>query len=292
MKIFIYCLLCFIWGSTWIAIKLGLDDAPPMYILSARFMLAIVILLTILKLKRESFPFSFKQFIRIGSPGLLMYTASYMSVYLAEQFISSSLTAVLVASIPFFVAIFSITLLPQEKLSIIGWLWLLIGFVGVFIITIDSFELSGSIFYGSLLAVSGALFAGAGTVVHKKYTSDISIYVALPVQMIVGVIPVIITALLVEDFSSFRWTPKSVGSVVYLATFGSVTAFLGYYWLLQRMSTVVVSMTAFVTPLVAMLIGIGLFNESFTWRSILGTILTLSGVFGLISRRRKLNRVQ
>ena len=100
----IYIFLCLIWGSTWLAIKLGLADSPPLWSAGIRFLIAGLILIIINWFRKVTYPKSIKEIVRISLPGLIIYAFPYMLIYHAEQHISSALTAVLFASFPFFVA--------------------------------------------------------------------------------------------------------------------------------------------------------------------------------------------
>ena len=287
MIVLVYILLCLIWGSTWIAIKLGLNDAPPFYSVSFRYMLAIVILLLLILTKRLPFPKTISSFLRLGSPGLLMYSSAYASVYIAEQYISSSLAAVLISTIPFFIAIGNISLLPLEKLKRSTWFVLMIGFVGVFFISYTSYEQSLNLFFGSLLMLLAAAISAFGTIFQKRYFNDQPILTSVTVQMIVGGIPLFLLAVFTERWDAIAFTDTFILSFIYLALFGSVIAFLGYYWLLKKVPTITLSLISFITPVVALFIGVGLFNESFSGMTILGTVLILSGVLGVIANQKK-----
>jgi len=280
----VYVLICFIWGSTWIAIKIGLSQAPPFYTASLRFLLSVIILATIVALKKYPYPKSIKNLFQMGVPGLFMYGISYALVYFSEIYIDSSLAAVLFGSFPFFVALFSVWLLKVEKLNALGWLGLFIGLTGVTLISYDSFQTSKDIFLGTLLLLGGTASAAYGIVLHKKRFSDHNIFVAVTVQMMFGGILLVLGALLFEDASDFIVSPESVGSIIYLAVFGSVIAFLGYYWLLAHTRAVTVSLIAFITPLVAIFIGVMFFDESLSLRIGIGAVLILSGIV-LVERK-------
>ncbi|MCP4703084.1 MAG: EamA family transporter, partial [candidate division Zixibacteria bacterium] len=129
-----YIVLCLIWGSTWLAIKIGLDDAPPLWSAGLRFLIAGLILILINWFRKVSYPKSSKEIFRIALPGLIIYAFPYMMVYHAEQYISSALTAVLFASFPFFIAGFSFFMLKTEKPNIYSWLGLVVGFIGIIVV--------------------------------------------------------------------------------------------------------------------------------------------------------------
>ncbi|MEW6051327.1 MAG: EamA family transporter [Candidatus Zixiibacteriota bacterium] len=278
MTALVYIVLCVIWGSTWMAIKLGLADAPPLWAASIRFALAVTILTAIVKVKGLAYPKGVRDLFWVGHPGLFMYCASYAMVYFAERHINSAMTAVLFASFPVFVAVLSAYRLKTEQIHGAVWLGLVLSFAGVVLISYDSLQTSGELFLGSVLAL-GASFASAwGLIQHKKYAATVNIVVAANVQMFMGGILLVLGALLFENWSNFAVTSQSVGSIIYLAVFGTVVAFLGYYWLLTHTKAVTVSLIAFITPLVAILIGVVFGDETLSTLTLVGAAAILAGV--------------
>jgi drug/metabolite transporter (DMT)-like permease len=213
-----------------------------------------------------------------------MYGLSYALVYFAEQYIDSGLAAVLFGAYPFFVALLTWMRYKNEKLGPVAWLGMVVGFIGVVLISLDSLQTSGDLFLGVLLAVGGPLAAAWGIVIHKQHYSGENIVVAVNVQMIFGGIPLILAAVIFESWGDFNISPKSVGSILYLATFGTVVTFLCYYWLLRHMRLTTVSLIAFVTPLVAILIGVILADEKMTPLIAFGSAAILSGIFMVVKK--------
>lgn len=284
MRLFLYVVICLIWGTTWIAIKIGLSQAPPLYTSSLRFILAVLLLALIVQVKKYSYPGNWKDFLRLGYPGLYMYGVSYALIYFSELYIDSALAAIVFASFPFFVALLSWLMLQKEKLKSLEWLGLLLGLVGVVLISVDSLHSARDIFLGTLLALGGTGAAAYGMLLHKEKFSDTNIYIAATVQMLCGGVLLILPAVFFEDWSSIHFTFETVGSIIYLALFGSVIAFLAYYWLLARSRAITVALIAFITPLVAIFIGVIFFQEKLSLLVSLGTVLILSGVL-LVERR-------
>jgi drug/metabolite transporter (DMT)-like permease len=278
-----FAMLCLIWGSTWMAIKIGLADTPPLSGASVRFALAVAILCAIVRIKRYRLPDGFGPKLRLAYPGLYIYTGCYALVYLAEQYISSALTAVLFASFPLFVAFLSIWMLQAECLNSAGWFGLGLGFVGVVVISYDSFQSSPYLFTGTLMALGGSFSAAYGILIQKKHFSRENVLVATFVQMALGLLPLVALSFVFNQWNAFAVTAASVGSILYLAILGTVIAFVGYYWLLSHTEAVTVSLIAFITPVIAILIGI-LFGESLAIRTIVGTVMILAGVV-LVMRR-------
>ena len=274
------------------AIKIGLGGAPPLTTAALRFMLAAGILLTISLVRRYRFPTDIRTLLQLGYPGLYMYGLSYALIYFGEQYIDSSLASVLFGSFPFFVALLSWLRYRKERLTPLAWIGMLIGFSGVVLISLDSLQVSGNLFLGTLLTVLGAFCAAFGIVIHKQLYSEKNIVVSACVQMIVGGLPLLLTAVAFENGSDLSWSLPTLGSIVYLAVFGTVVAFLGYYWLLSRTGAVTVSLIAFVTPLVAIVIGTLIGDEHMTALTIAGTVLILSGIVLVIRRPRSQVKTQ
>ncbi len=284
MVFLMFSLLCLIWGSTWMAIKIGLTDAPPMYALSIRFVLSVLMFYAIIAAKRLSLPSTIKDWLRLGYPGIFIYGIAYALVYWAQLYISSVLMAVLFASFPFFVALLSLSMLKAERLSPLAWTGLLIGFAGIVVIFYDSLQTSHQLFIGSLLGLGGTVAAAVGTVTHKRAFAQENILVAATVQITLGTVPVVLVTPFLENLSDFAITTESIGSIIYLSVVGTVVAFIAYYWLLQNTKAVYASLTAFVVPLVALFIGVVLFSEPLTLPMLVGTVLILLGVSMVIKR--------
>jgi len=279
-----YTILCLIWGSTWLAIKLGLQDAPPFWSAGLRFTLATAVLVIINLIRRKKYPTDTREIVRIAVPGIFMYGLSYLFLYWAEVYIDSGLTAVLFASFPFFIAAFSFRMLKDEKLGVAGWIGLVIGFSGIIIVFSDSLRHSNLLSFGVVLAVAGAAAAAYGTVYIRANLRHKDIPVMAAIQMGISSILIILTALVFESFGDFYITTRSVSAILYLALFGSVIAFLLYYWLLQRLQAITVSQMALITPIMAIFLGYIVRNEVFSFFAIIGSVLIIFGVVLVLKR--------
>jgi drug/metabolite transporter (DMT)-like permease len=278
MTFIVYLVLCLIWGSTWLAIKIGLGSAPPLYAASVRFIIAVMILMAVVKIKKLQYPSSFRALLSLAYPGVFMYAGSYACVYFGETRINSAMAAILFGSYPFFVALMSNLRLRHEKIRGLAWIGLVFGFLGVVVISYDSLQTSRDLFFGSLLTLAGSFASAYGLIVHKEHHSKANIYVAATVQMGLGGLLLTISALIFERWSDFVISTASVGSILYLAVFGSVIAFLGYYWLLTHTRAVTVSLIAFVTPVVAIAVGQLVAHETLSVPIYIGTAMVLSGI--------------
>jgi drug/metabolite transporter (DMT)-like permease len=152
------------------------------------------------------------------------------------------------------------------------------------VISLDSLQTSQFLFLGAILAVAASLASSYATVLIRRTIKGENIIVTLAIQMSLGCIILVISALIFEDIRDFHIVAETVGSILYLAVLGTVTAFFGYYWLLARTKAVVVSLITFVAPIISILIGMVGFSETFSNGVILGSAMILSGVMMVIKK--------
>lgn len=285
MVAFVYVILCLIWGSTWLAIKIGLEDAPPIWALTIRMSLSSVLLFIINYFSKVKYPKSKSDYGRLCFMGAMMFSVPYILVYWAEQYVGSAMMAILMSSIPFFTALFAIPMLKAEKLDLMSWIGLIIGFGGIIFIFYDSLQFGELVFAACWGGVIAAGTAGFSTVYVRAKLHDMDFRVIAAISMLSGTILMLPVALIAESFYSIQFTAKTIGSILYLSIFGSVIAFLGYYWLLKKVRAVTAAMIAFITPLIAIALGILVGSETLTTLTIVGTIMILGGVGLVIGKK-------
>jgi drug/metabolite transporter (DMT)-like permease len=281
--VLVWLLLCIIWGTTWIFIKIGLNDLPPVSFAGIRFLLAFVILLPIVFLKKAGFPKTIHEWKIIAITGGLQFFVNYGLLFWGEQHISSGLAAVLQATIPAFGLILARIYMPDEKITVIKILSILFGLIGVAVIFKEQLQLGGTLsFIGSLAIVVGAFAAAYASVLVKAYGREINPMNILCGQMIFGFVPLLTVGFAAEGNPlDFNWTWSAVICVSYLAVVGSIIAFLMYYWLLINIDVTKAMMISLVTPLVAVIIGGIYLGEKLAAQTISGGLLVLASV-GLI----------
>ena len=289
---FLFALLCLIWGSTWLGIKIGLEDSPPFLSAGFRFLIATVFLFIWAKKKGIKFSEYKAQAFKILIPGFFMYYLSYSLVYWGEQYINSGLTAVLFATFPFFVAIFATLLLKEEKLNWFRLFGLIIGFSGILLIFWESLSLKGeNLLRGMLGIVLSAVCSAYASVRVKRDLYSVEPVVISVFQMGLGTLLLLGSGFLFERITDFKLTYKSVGALLYLSFFGSAFAFMSYYWLLKRIEVTKLSLIAFITPIVALILGWLVLGESISGYLISGTVLVIIGIwlvsrYGIASRKK------
>jgi drug/metabolite transporter (DMT)-like permease len=278
MVFLVYVGLCLVWGSAWLAIKVGLEDSPPFWSAGLRFVIAGGVLFLINTLRGAKYPREWSEIGRIALPGIFMYGFSYMAVYWAEVYIDSSLTAVLFASMPFFIAGFSVVMLKDEKLGLPGWIGLVIGFIGIIGVFYDSLLASQFALLGVVMVLLGSAAAGYATVYIRARLQQHSPWVMTGIQMPVGAVIIIPAAVIFESLSDFKVTPKSISALLYLSIFGTVIAFLGYYWLLKKLRAIAVAQIAFIMPVIAIILGYLFLSEVLSVLAVISSVLILLGV--------------
>jgi drug/metabolite transporter (DMT)-like permease len=280
----VWLILCVIWGSTWIFIKLGLADLPPISFAAVRFTVASLILLPIMRLQRIEFPQGRKIWSIILITGLLQFFFNYGLLFWGEQHISSGLAAVLQATIPAFGLVLA-RIYVGEQITGLKVFSILLGLAGVAVIFREQLVLNGQMaFLGSLAVVIGAFGAAYASVLTKAKSAGINPASFLFGQMLVGQIPLWLIGLAFEGNPvHFQWTLRAIACVLFLAVVGSILAFWLYYWLLSKIDVSRAMMIAFVTPLVAIFIG-SFFGEKLDQNTFFGGLLILLSVALIIAR--------
>jgi drug/metabolite transporter (DMT)-like permease len=272
--------LCAIWGSTWLAIKLGLRDLPPLTFAGIRFAAAALVLFGIAALRGARLPRGARDWRLLAYTGLLTITLNYALVFWGEQYISSGLAAVLSATVPLFGLPLAHRYLASEPLNRWRVAGVLLGVVGVAIVCSGQLGIGGPLaFWASLGMILAALATAHAGVLIKASGTHMEPSVLAGVQMAGGCIPLLLAGVLLEGNPlHFSWTPMAWAALGYLTILGSVIAFLMYYWLIRHTEVTWVLMIPLVTPLVAMVFGVLFAGEAVGWHTALGGGAILGGV--------------
>lgn len=280
----VWLLLCVVWGSTWIFIKLGLTDLPPVTFAATRFLVACVLLLPVLLIFRIPIPFTRRLAPTLAITGTLQFFLNYGLLFWGEQYITSGLAAVLQATIPAFGLVLA-RIYVGEPITGIKIASILLGLAGVGAIFREQLYLNGELaFWGSLAVVAGAFAAAYASVLTKAKGVGEHPAGLVFCQMLIGQIPLWIVGVAREGNPlTLNWTVNAVVCVLFLAVVGSILAFWLYYWLLTKIDVTRAMMIAFVTPVVAVIVG-SFFGESLEWQSLLGGTLILASVLLVVIR--------
>ena len=278
--------LCLVWSSTWLVIKLGLRDLPPISFVAIRFVVAAVVLVLISIGRTQLLPPKRADFFILGGTGLLMFSLNYALLFWAELHVSSGLAAVIQASIPIFGMVFAHWMLPDEPLRWQRMAGALVAILGVAFICWRLLSFNGWLaFLGGLGIAVGAVSAAFSNVVLKAKKIQLAPSMLAGWQMIFGLIPLVLLGLVIDgNPAHFHWTGRAVLCLLYLAVIGSSFTFLLLYWLMPRMSVTNLQTIALITPPGAIALGWAFGGERFSAWSLVGAALVLLGVWMIFRR--------
>ena len=281
-------MLCVVWSSTWLAIKVGLRDLPPISFVGIRFLVAILVLLALSIGRARLRPTRPSDYLTLAVSGVLMFALNYATVFWGELHVSSGLAAVLQTTIPIFGMLFAHWMLPDEPLRLQKLLGALVAIGGVALICGRLLDFGGVLaFWGGVGIAVGGAAAAFSNVLIKARRIQLAPAMLAAWQMIFGTIPMLILGAIVDgNPTRFHWTSMSIFCLLYLAIIGSSLAFLLLYWLLPRMSVTNLQTISLITPPGAVMLGWALGGEKFPLWSLLGAAIVLVGVW-MIFRRTK-----
>jgi drug/metabolite transporter (DMT)-like permease len=277
-----FAIIYFVWGSTYLAISIGVREVPPFLLAAIRFSTAGLVLFLWSLARGERSPTA-RQWKSISLIAILIFVVDYGLLFWAEQRVPSGVAAVVVAIIPAFMTISEIVFLKTQKLTIRLAASLLIGLLGVAILMSRTLNLSGVPIdkYGAIALIIASIGWSIASSLLRKLPLPASKVVSSASQMLAGGFFLAITAAALGEFHNFH--PANVSreawlSLLYLIIFGSIIAFTVYVWLIHHESPTKVSTYAYVNPVVAVLLGYFLANEPLGLRTILGSALILASV--------------
>ena len=277
--VLIYILLCLIWGSTWLAIRFGLESLTPLFSAGIRFTIASAFIFILMKLQSVSLQTDKVSLRLYFMMAFFSFVIPFGLVYWAEQFVPSGMAAVLFAVYPFFVVIFSYFRMPAESINIFKITGIILGFAGILTIFSGSFTINITDYLLGMFAVvlSGIMQAWIAISI-KKFGHHLHSLSMNFIPMIAAGISLLIIGYFAEDLSYIHIDTNAVLSVLYLAAFGSVITFTSFYWLLKRVNVVILSLIAFITPIVALILGFIVYDEVLSARHFIGSAMVLLGV--------------
>lgn len=277
-----FAIIYFVWGSTYLAIRVGVREVPPLLLAAMRFVIAGLALYCWMIGRGEPSP-SRREWRSAFILASLMFLLAYGLLFWAEQRVPSGVAAVMVATVPAFMALAEIIILRTQKLTVRLGLALLIGLAGVAVLTSHSAQLGGAPIgrAGAVALLIGAIGWSIGSTLARKLPLPPSKVMSSGAQMLAGGLMLAIASAALGEFRDFHpsaVSPAAWLSLLYLIVAGSVVAFTAYVWLIHHESPTKVGTYAYVNPVVAVLVGYFLGGESLGLRTISGTLFVLASV--------------
>jgi drug/metabolite transporter (DMT)-like permease len=281
--------LCVVWSSTWLAIKVGLRDLPPISFVAIRFLVALVVLLAVSVGRVSLWPVRRADYGVLALTGVLMFAVNYTLLFWGELHVSSGLAAILQATIPIFGMLFAHWMLPDEPLQWRRLAGALVAVTGVGVICARLLDFNGLMaFWGGLGIFVGAAGAAYSNVLVKARAIQIAPAMLAAWQMIFGTAPLLLLGFVVEGNPvHFHWTTMALFCLLYLAVIGSALTFLLLYWLLPRMTVTGLQTISLITPPGAVMLGWLLVGETLSLWSLVGAGFVLAGVWMIFHRTKQ-----
>jgi drug/metabolite transporter (DMT)-like permease len=286
-----FAIIYFVWGSTFFAIRVGVREVPPFLLAAIRFLIAGLVLYGWTMARGERSP-SGRQWASVAFLALLIFVPNYGLLFWAEQRVPSGVAAVMMATIPAFMALSEIIFLRTQKLTLRLALALVIGLGGVAVLVSRTLNLGGAPIdrVGAAALIVGAVSWSVASVFTRKLPLPASKVMSSGAQMFAGGVFLALTSTALGEFHNFHpWSVSRVAwlALAYLIVAGSIIGFTSYLWLIHHESPTKVGTYAYVNPVVAVLLGYFLGGEALGLRTILGTACVLISVVVITTTRAK-----
>jgi drug/metabolite transporter (DMT)-like permease len=284
-------IIYFVWGSTFLAIRVGVNEVPPFLLAGIRFFVSGIVLYGWMRLKGAPSP-SRPEWTSAMLLGALIFLVDYGCLFWAEQRVPSGIAAVVLATIPVFITLLEIIFLRTQRLTVRLGLALLAGLCGVAVLTLPSFSFGEVPINraGALALLVAAFTWSVATILTRRLTLPASKPMSAAAQMLAGGAQLFALAALSGEFAGFHVhavSAKAWFALLYLIVAGSIVGFTAYVWLLHHESPTKVGTYAYVNPVVAVALGYFVGGESVGTRTLLGALLVLISVISITTIPRK-----
>lgn len=286
-----FAIIYFVWGSTFLAIRVGVREVPPLVLAAMRFSVAGAVLYGWMLARGERSPTA-RQWGSASLLGIVIFVFDYGLLFWAEQRVPSGIAAVMLATIPAFMALSEIIFLRTQRLTARLGLALLIGLGGVAVLVSRSLNLGGAPIdrVGAAALIFASISWSIASAMTRKLPLPQSKVMSSGAQMLAGGVFLTFAATALGEFRDFHPSAVSRGawfSLLYLIVAGSIIGFTAYVWLIHHESPTKVGTYAYVNPIVAVLVGYFLGGEALSSRTILGTLCVLISVIVITTTRAK-----
>ncbi len=275
-----YLIVCVVWGSTYLAIRIGVQALPPFLFAGLRFVVAGLLLLGLALALRARLPTTAREWRTHIIVGVLLLAGGNASVVWAEQFVTSGAASLFVVTVALWMAFFD-AVLPGGA-STPSWrvvVGLLVGFAGTaLLVGATPAEIAQADLRGPLALTSASASWALGSVFSKRRGSEASPYVASSIQMLAGGALVTLLGLATGEAKAWQWSATGLGALGYLVVMGSIVGYSAYAYALRHAPATIVGTYAYVNPVVAVLLGWLVLSEPVTGRTFVAMGLILGAV--------------
>ncbi len=279
--------VCLIWGTTYLGIRVALESVPVLLVAGLRWMAAGVLLCGVLLAMGRRLP-PRRMWGALMLLGVLMNVVGNGFVVFAQQYVASGLTAVLIAVTPFWSALLERCLPNGDRFSTRALVGLLVGFAGIVVLvwpTMAQGGASGRVFIMGVIAIQLACIGWVcGTSYAKRHELGADPLASAALQMVFSGVMLLMAATAHGDWEHLSFTPRTLGAMAYLTVMGSLVAYSAYIYAIQHLRLSLVSLYAYINPIIAVALGTLWLGEPLSGRMVLAAGLVLAGT-GIVGRK-------
>ena len=278
MHLALYVLLCLIWGSTWLVIKVGYGGLGPFNVAAVRFLVSGLVLTPLVPLLGAKWPASRTEWTLIVWVGLVLFGADYGLIYWGEQFLDSGMTSILFALLPLVTIGFAHLYVPGDRITARKLAGTVLAFVGIVALFGDRVRLDPAGLGPMLAIVASTVCAAAAGVATKRHGTHLHPAALNAPAMLIGAAALAVASIVAGDGLQLPQDSATWAAVMYLAIAGSVVTFLIYFSLLKTWTVTSLSFISVFTPAIALILGFVFLDERPTLWTWVGAVLILGGV--------------
>jgi drug/metabolite transporter (DMT)-like permease len=278
MHLALYAILCLIWGSTWLVIKVGYGGLGPFNVAAVRFFIAGAVLLPLVPLVGAKWPSNGTEWALVAWVGLVLFAADYGLIYWGEQFLDSGMTSILFALLPIVTIGLAHLYVPGDRITARKLAGTVLAFVGIVALFGDRVRLDPTGLGPMLAIVASTICAAAAGVASKRHGGNLHPAALNAPAMLIGAAALGVVSIAAGDGLLLPEDAATWGAVMYLAIAGSVVTFLVYFTLLKTWTVTSLSFISVFTPAIALILGFVFLDERPTPLTWVGATLILGGV--------------
>jgi drug/metabolite transporter (DMT)-like permease len=276
----LFLLLGFMWGSSYLFIKIGVDAGlTPFTLIATRLLFGFLLLAAVVAIAREALPGSLRMYGHLFVMSILSVALPFTLITWAEQSVDSTLAATLNSSVPLFVIPIAAVMLIDEKVTTNKLIGVAVGFIGVAILVgFDPGVLAGTDVLAALALIGSSVSYAAGGVYARRFAHGLRPMIPAMVQVGFALVITAALALIFESPISFPARFDAILAVVWLGLLGSGAAYLVFFLLLGHWGATRTSLVAYLLPVVGIVLGAAVLSEPIDARLVLGTLLVVAGI--------------
>ncbi len=273
--------VCVIWGTTYLVLRIGVTQFPPFLFSLLRFMCAgPILLIVMLTIGKQKWP-DRKTLFNQAVSGVFMITLGISMVGWAEVYISSGVAAIICSMMPIWTILINVTVTKDEKPNWLIILGLATGLSGVLLIFGEYLSEFSNRNYQAGIAITfiANLCWAIGSIWIKKKNQNTNPFLGAGLQMTFGAIALIPLSLVLDDYSTIQWSTEVIYSLIYMILIGSVGAYACYSYAIKKLPMTLVSLYAYINPIVAVVLGWLVLNEKLNGSIVLAILITIAGIY-------------